>query len=108
MPEITYLRTLQGWLYLTIVLDLFDRKIIGWAFSEDMTAEHTTITAFGMTCMNRRPHVGLMFHSDRGVQYCAASFRARLNEGGVSVRQSMSRNGNCSGFRLCGNLFQNP
>ncbi|GHT97509.1 transposase [Spirochaetia bacterium] len=92
---ITYLRTLQGWLYLTIVLDLFDRKVIGWAFSEDMTAEHTTIPAFGMAVMNRRPRSGLIFHSDRGVQYCAASFKAKLNEGGVSVRQSMSRKGNC-------------
>jgi transposase InsO family protein len=95
VSDITYLRTTEGWLYLTIVLDLFDRKVIGWAFSEDMTAEHTTIPAFGMALMNRRPCSGLIFHSDRGVQYCAASFRVKLNEGGTSIRQSMCRKGNC-------------
>jgi transposase InsO family protein len=95
VSDITYLRTLQGWLYLTTVLDLFDRKVIGWAFSEDMTAEHTTVRAFGMAVINRPPRPGLIFHSDRGVQYCAASFRATLKEGGAGVRQSMSRKGNC-------------
>ncbi|GHT92519.1 transposase [Spirochaetia bacterium] len=95
VSDITYLRTVQGWLYLTIVLDLFDRKIIGWAFSEDMTAEHTTIPAFGMAVMNRRPHSGLIFHSDRGVQYCAVSLRTHLKEQCPTVRQSMSRKGNC-------------
>jgi transposase InsO family protein len=95
VSDITYLRTAQGWLYLTIVLDLFDRKVIGWAFSGDMTAEHTTVPAYAMAVMNRRPCSGFIFHSDRGVQYCAASFRAKLNGEGTSVRQSMSRKGNC-------------
>jgi transposase InsO family protein len=95
VSDITYLRTAGGWRYLTVVLDLFDRKVIGWAFSEDMTAEHTTIPAFGMACMNRRPRSGLIFHSDRGVQYCAASFRTHLKEQCPTVRQSMSRKGNC-------------
>jgi transposase InsO family protein len=95
VSDITYLRTAQGWLYLTVVLDLFDRKVSGWAFSEDMTAEHTTVPAFVMACMNRRPRAGLIFHSDRGVQYCAVSFGNKLNEGCPTVRQSMSRKGNC-------------
>jgi transposase InsO family protein len=95
VSDITYLRTVGGWLYLTVVLDLFDRKVIGWAFSGDMTAEHTTVPALAMALMNRRPQAGLIFHSDRGVQYCAASFRATLNEGCPQVRQSMSRKGNC-------------
>jgi transposase InsO family protein len=95
VSDITYLRTAGGWLYLTTILDLFDRKVIGWAFSEDMTTEHTTIPALVMACMNRRPQAGLIFHSDRGVQYCAASFRTRLNERCPQVRQSMSRKGNC-------------
>jgi transposase InsO family protein len=60
-----------------------------------MTAEHTTVPALAMALMNRRPQAGLIFHSDRGVQYCAASFTAKLNEGCPTVRQSMSRKGNC-------------
>ncbi|GHT67331.1 hypothetical protein FACS1894110_12640 [Spirochaetia bacterium] len=95
VSDITCLRTAEGWLYLTMVPDLFDRNIIGWAFSGGMTVEHTTVPAFGMAVMNRRLRTGLIFHSDRGVQYCAASFRNKLNDGGVTVRQSMSRKGNC-------------
>jgi transposase InsO family protein len=95
VSDITYLRTAGGWLYLTIVLDLYDRKVIGWAFSGDMTAEHTMVPAFVMACMNRRPRAGLIFHSDQGVQYCATSFRNKLNKGCPAVRQSMSRKGNC-------------
>jgi transposase InsO family protein len=81
VSDITYLHTAQGWLYLTIVLDLFDRKVIGWAF--------------GMAYMNRRPRSGLMFHSDRGVRYCAASLRIKLDQRCPTVRQSMSWKGNC-------------
>ncbi|GHT78791.1 hypothetical protein FACS1894130_06030 [Spirochaetia bacterium] len=82
-------------------------KVTGWAFSDDMTAEHTTVTAFAMACMNRRLRTGLIFHSDRGVQYCAASFRATLNEGGAGIRQSMSRKGNCRD-NACAETFFKP
>ena len=81
VSDITCPLTLRGWLYLAIVLALFDRKVIGRAFSGDMTAEHTAIPALGMALLNRFPHSGLIFHSDRGVQYCAASFRTILKEG---------------------------
>jgi transposase InsO family protein len=63
---ITYLRTTDQWVYLTLVLDLFDRKVIGWALSDDMEACHTTIPALEMTFANRRAREGLIFHSDRG------------------------------------------
>jgi transposase InsO family protein len=95
VSDITYLRTLGNWLYLTAVIDLYDRKAIGWSFSTDMTAEHTTVPAPAMACMNRRAQAGPVFHSDRGVQYCAAFFREKLRELCLSVRQSMSRKGNC-------------
>jgi transposase InsO family protein len=95
VSDITYLHTLEGWRYLTTVLDLCDRKVIGWAFSDDMRTEHTTVPALAMAGMNRRPQEGLIFHSDRGIQYCAASFRDRLNGLCPTVRQSMSRKGNC-------------
>jgi len=81
--------------YLTIVLDLFDRKTIGWALSPGMEASETAIAALEMAAKNRNPQGGLIFHSDRGVQYCAKSFCDVLRERCPTVRQSMSRKGNC-------------
>jgi len=95
VSDITYLRTAGGWVYLTVVLDLFDRKIIGWALSGDMDTAHTSAAALRMAAHNRAPQNGLIFHSDRGVQYCAQSFRDLLRERCPAVRQSMSRKGNC-------------
>jgi putative transposase len=95
VSDITYLRTVNGWVYLTIVLDLFDRKIIGWALSPGMEACETAIAAVEMAAKNRNPQDGLIFHSDRGVQYCAKSFCDVLRERCPAVRQSMSRKGNC-------------
>jgi transposase InsO family protein len=95
VSDITYLWTTSGWLYLTIILDIWDRKIIGWAFSTTMDAQATVIPALVMACMNRVPKPGLIFHSDRGVQYCCRAFREKLAEECSGVRQSMSRKGNC-------------
>jgi transposase InsO family protein len=95
VSDITYLRTTSDWVYLTVVLDLCDRKVIGWALSAGMEAVHTAIPALDMAVKNRRPRTGLIFHSDRGVQYCAKPFREKLQERCPSVRQSMSRKGNC-------------
>jgi transposase InsO family protein len=95
VSDITYLRTVGGWVYLTVVLDLYDRKVIGWALNADMETAHTAIPALNMAFSNRTPCEGLIFHSDRGVQYCAKSFRDYLGEWRPSVRQSMSRKGNC-------------
>jgi predicted outer membrane repeat protein len=79
---VTYLRTASGWVYLTVVLDLFDRKVIGWALSADMEA----IPALDMATGNRMPQTGLIFYSGRGVQYCAKSFREKLSGRCPSVR----------------------
>jgi len=95
VSDITYLRTIGGWVYLTVILDLFDRKVIGWALSSTLDAAHTTIAALEMAFKNRTPQQGLIFHSDRGVQYCAHAFRTALRAGCPTVRQSMSRKGNC-------------
>jgi transposase InsO family protein len=92
---ITYLRTSEGWVYLTIVLDLFDRKVIGWALSADLEAVHTTIPVVNMVFKNRPVQEGLLVHSDRGAQYYANSFRDVLQERCPSVCQSMSHKGNC-------------
>jgi len=95
VSDITYLRTLSGWIYFTVVLDLFDRKVIGWALSENLDAANTSIPAFEMAVKNRTPRKDLIFHSDRGVQYCAWSFRNVMRNQLPNIRQSMSRKGNC-------------
>jgi transposase InsO family protein len=95
VSDITYLRTTAGWLYLTVVLDLYDRKIIGWAFSGTMESEATAVKALAMARMNRKPRSDLLFHSDRGVQYCSNIFRETLSRLCPGARQSMSRKGNC-------------
>jgi len=95
VSDITYLRTAAGWLYLTVIIDLFDRKVIGWSFSCSMETAGTTIAALRMAFKNRAVEKDLIFHSDRGVQYCAQSFCNLLREMCPAVRQSMSRKGNC-------------
>ncbi|MFD2066999.1 IS3 family transposase [Pontibacter silvestris] len=94
VSDLTYIRTKEGWLYLTVVvLDLADRKVVGWALSETMEAETTTVAAFRMAVRNRPLFHSLLFHSDRGVQYACSAFREQLE--GKPVLQSMSRKGNC-------------
>jgi putative transposase len=94
VSDITYIRTVTGWLYLTVVLDLADRKIIGWALSKTMKAKDTTIAAFKMAVKNRPVIQSLIFHSDRGVQYACDEFRQELKAYPL-IRQSMSRKANC-------------
>ena len=95
VSDITYLRTDNGWLYLTVVIDLFYRKVIGWALSANLETENTTIAAFEMAVKNRDMENDLLFHSDRGVQYCAQSFIDVMRKHCPGVNQSMSRKGNC-------------
>lgn len=92
VSDITYVRTIAGWLYLTIVMDLFDRKVIGWAMSRDMSASNTTIAAWKMAASNRPITSTLIFHSDRGVQYACHEF-ADLLKSNRHVQRSMSRKG---------------
>ena len=96
VSDITYIRTKQGWLYLTTVIDLFDRKVIGWSVSSTMYAKDTSITAFKMALINRplMKTDSLIFHSDRGVQYACKEF-CREVERYKLITRSMSRKGNC-------------
>jgi len=94
VSDITYIRTRQGWLYLTTVIDLGDRKIIGWALSTTMKANDTVIPAFKMAQSRRPVTQQLIFHSDRGVQYACNEFRWLLEKNPLIIR-SMSRKGNC-------------
>ena len=96
VSDLTYIYTKEGWLYLTTVLDLFDRKIIGWAMSKTMKAADTVIPAFRMAKKNRplNKNSKLLFHSDRGIQYACNEFVAELNKN-QNIERSMSRKGNC-------------
>jgi putative transposase len=94
VSDITYIFTREGWLYLTTVLDLADRKVIGWALSKTMRASDTSIAAFKMAVTNRPLTGELIFHSDRGVQYACNEFSSHL-EGDRRIIRSMSRKGDC-------------
>jgi len=90
--DITYLWTNEGWLYLAIVLDLFNREVIGWSLKPRMTADIVT-DALTMAWFRRKPAPGVLHHSDRGSQYASHVFQDKLAEYGMSC--SMSRKGNC-------------
>ena len=90
--DITYLRTRTGWLYLAVVMDLYSRKIIGWAMSPTMPAA-LVCQALQMAVGQRQPTAGLMLHSDRGSQYASHEYQALLKQHGIIC--SMSRKGNC-------------
>ena len=90
--DITYLWTNEGWLYLAIVLDLFNREVVGWSLKPRMTRDIAT-DALTMAWFRRKPEAGLLHHSDRGSQYASHAFQAKLAEYGMLC--SMSRKGNC-------------
>jgi transposase InsO family protein len=90
---ITYLKTDGGWPYVTVILDLWDRNVIGRAFSEDGEAG-PVCDALMMARTNRKPKSGILFHSDRGVRYCGKEFRAAPSARHPPVGRSMSRKGN--------------
>lgn len=92
VSDITYIRTLSGWLYLAVVLDLYSRKIVGWAMAPNMPAE-LVCTALQIAIVQRRPSPGLIVHSDRGSQYASHNYRDLLSHHGF--QGSMSRKGNC-------------
>ena len=92
LADITYIATGEGWLYLAVILDLFTRKVVGWAMRDHMRAE-LTIAALTMAIQRRRPGAGLIHHSDRGSQYAAGDYRDILQN--ATIVQSMSRKGNC-------------
>ena len=93
VSDITYIPVLEGFLYLTTVIDLFDRKVIGWSISEGMNTDETVMAAFKMAVKKRAPSPNMIFHSDRGSQYASRKFSNYVAS--YSIRQSMSRKGNC-------------
>lgn len=96
VSDLTYVGTKEGWVYLTTVLDLYNRKVIGWSLSNTMTAKDTTIAAFKMAKTNRpiQPYQQLIFHSDRGIHYAYDEFTSLINSH-KNITRSMIRKGNC-------------
>jgi transposase InsO family protein len=92
VADITYIDTEEGWLYLAGVLDLYSRKIVGWAVSERIDTR-LVLSALDMALTHRAPPANLLFHSDRGVQYASGDFRQALTQ--ANLVASMSRKGNC-------------
>lgn len=104
VSDITYIRTGEGWLYLTVVMDLADRKIIGWSMDNSMSAGSTVVDAWKMAIKNRPVERELIFHSDRGIQYASHEFRRCFK--GLPVLQSMSRKGNCWDNAIAESFFK--
>jgi transposase InsO family protein len=92
VADITYVPTAAGWLYLAVVLDLYSRRIVGWAMSDSLQRQ-LVIQALQMAILTRQPGPGLIHHSDRGSQYASADYQAVLSD--AKMVGSMSRKGNC-------------
>lgn len=90
--DITYIDTQEGWLYLAIVLDLYSRRVVGWAMGEHIDDELTG-AALQMALQDRQPEAGILHHSDRGSQYTSQAYQDQLAQ--VPCQISMSRTGNC-------------
>ena len=90
--DITYVWTLQGWLYVAVVIDLFSRQVVGWAIDDHMRTS-LCVKALQMAFWRRKPPPGLLHHSDRGSQYASREYRQHLAV--MRMDQSMSRKGNC-------------
>jgi len=90
--DLTYIWTKEGWLYLCVIIDLFSRRIVGWSMDKTMDSS-MFVRALDMAYLKRTPISGLIFHSDRGSQFCSLVFRNALKNYGM--QQSMSRKGNC-------------
>ncbi len=93
VSDITYIPGFRKWKYLTMVMDIFDRKIIGWNLSNTLETAQTVEPALNKALNNRKPSESLLFHSDRGIQYVANQTKTILKK--HKIIQSMSRKGNC-------------
>ncbi len=100
--DITYLPTGDGWHYLAVLLDVYSRRVVGWAFADHLRAE-LTIEALQMALLQRRPTAGLVHHTDRGSQYTATTYQQLLTQQGVTC--SMSRRGQCLDNAMAESFF---
>jgi putative transposase len=98
LADITYVETLEGYLFLAVVMDMFSRKIVGWSMRDDLKAE-LVVDALAMAVTRRRPPAGLVHHSDRGSQYTSLVFGRTLRESGLL--QSVGRRGHAGDNAAC-------
>jgi transposase InsO family protein len=105
VSDITYIRVNDDWNYLTTIMDLADRKIVGWSLSEDMTVKNTVWSAWLSAISIRNIKFNFIFHSDQGVQYAANKMSRVLREN-IKITQSMSRKGNCWHNATAESLFK--
>lgn len=96
LADLTYIRTGEGWLFLAALIDMYTRKVVGWAVRDTLHAD-IALDALDMAIKRQRPAPGLVHHSDRGVQYAADAYRQALAAAGITP--SMSRKGNCLEFK---------
>lgn len=90
--DITYIDTMEGWIYLAVLIDLFSRRVVGWSIADHLRTE-LPLAALRMAMGNRDTDGGLLHHSDRGCQYTSRAYQEELRLGGITA--SMSRAGNC-------------
>ena len=102
VADITYLPTWQGFLYLAVVLDVFSRRVVGWAMADHLRTE-LVLDALEMALWNRRPAPGLVHHSDHGCQYTSLAFGRRCRQAGIAV--SMGSVGDCFDNALAESFF---
>jgi putative transposase len=101
--DISYIWTREGWLYLAVVIDLFARRVVGWAVADRLHRE-LALTALRKALIMRRPAPGLIHHADRGSQYCSMDYQAELRKHGILI--SMSGKGNCYDNAMVESFFK--
>lgn len=104
VTDITFVPTRRGWLYVAAIIDLFARRVVGWAMSQRID-QQLVLDALHMAVERRRPAPGLIIHSDQGQQYAGSLYRAVLRNHGII--QSMSRKGNCLDNAVAESFFSN-
>ena len=104
VSDITYIRTGEHWMYLTVVIDLYGRQVAGWSMSHNLSTRNTTVAALKHAYQRQQPSEPLIFHSDRGIQYACDEFRDLL--GGYNYTQSMSGKGNCYDNAVAESFFK--
>ena len=102
VTDFTYIRTHEGWLYLTIVLDLFSRQVVGWSMKSNPKAD-LVIDALLMALWRRKPEGKVLIHSDQGVQYIFSDWRKLVSDN--NLEPSMSRRGNCHDNAVAESFF---
>ena len=95
VSDMTYIRTKQGWMYLTVIIDLFNRKVVRWSMSDDLSTDNTINPAWNMAVKQKSITKEFIFHSDKGSQYASCRFTDIIKSHDGTVKQSMSRKGNC-------------